>query len=253
MDPLIRTSRDGEVAEIVLDRPAKLNAMNVDWIRQFHDAVLSLEGDPDLRVVIIRGEGRAFCAGLDQDMMAAEGMPPEFFPGQEAAFTALERLPAVVVALIHGYCLGGGLQLAVSCDIRIASEDALLGAPAALEGLPPGVAPWRLPRFIGIGRAMRLCLTGEHLAGADAERIGLVDHLLPTDGFLEAGRALAHEYTRTPHGAAVAIKHMVRGSFDTDFGSAFAYSQDTITELLDGDDVAAGRRAWAERRAGRTT
>lgn len=198
---------------------------------------------------MVRGEGRSFCAGLDLDMMGAGGMPSKFFPGQETAFSALERLPAIVVALIHGYCRGGGLQLALACDIRIASEGSLHGLPAALEGFPPGISPWRLARFVGAGRAMRLSLLGEHIPAADAESIGLVDHVLPEDGFLAAGRALAERYTDTPHRAAVATKYMVRGSFDMDLDTAFRISRDAIADSRDSEDVAAAKRKWADRRA----
>jgi len=135
--------RHEDVAEIVLHRPHKLNAMNMTWINDLLEIVSAIARDkPGL--VVIRGEGRAFCAGLDLDMFAAEGMPPAFYQRQEQAFAALERLDRLVIAQIHGYCLGGGLQLALACDIRVMSDDALLGLPASAEGVPPGMAPWRL-------------------------------------------------------------------------------------------------------------
>src|SRR6185312_233924 len=145
----VQVRRVGEVAEIVLSRPEKLNAMNMAWVNGLVEAVASLERDKPA-IVVVRGEGRAFCAGLDLDMLAAESMPDGFYALQEEAFVGLERLDRLVVAQIHGYCLGGGLQLALACDIRILAEDAVLGLPAAAEGLPPGMATWRLPRYVGL-------------------------------------------------------------------------------------------------------
>jgi enoyl-CoA hydratase len=139
-DPVVVVRHAGAVGEIVLSRPDKLNAMNLAWVEDMDRAVAALAGDPP-EIVVVRGEGRAFCAGLDLDMLAAEGMPPSFYPLQERAFRALEELDRIVIAQIHGWCLGGGLQLALACDIRILGGDAVLGLPAALEGLPPGMAP----------------------------------------------------------------------------------------------------------------
>jgi enoyl-CoA hydratase/carnithine racemase len=243
-------NRTGRVAEIFLDRPDKLNAMNLEWVRDLAATVGGLVGEPDLHAVVIRGAGRAFCSGLDLDMMGEQGMPPDFFATQERAFTTLERLPAIVIAQIHGYCLGGGLQMALACDIRIAREDAMLGLPAALEGLPPGIAAWRLPRFVGIGRALRLSLLGKPVSAAEALELGLVDHVLPTEGFDEQARDLVEQYASVPHHAAVGIKEMVRTSFDLGFDQAYDRAREIIADCLQSPDVAAAKLAWAARRSG---
>jgi len=243
--------RSGEIAEIVLNRPEKLNAMSEEWVRDLDARVAELSAGPVPRVVVVRGAGRAFCSGLDLDMMGERGMPPDFFPTQEKAFRALERLPSIVVARIHGYCLGGGLQLALACDIRIARQDARLGLPAALEGLPPGMAPWRLPRFIGVGRALRLSLLGTPVGAAEALELGLVDHVLPEGGFDAAADELVRQYAEVPRGAAAGIKELVRSAFDTSFDEAFARSREIVDECLPGPEVAAAKRSWATRQAAR--
>ncbi|HEV8556303.1 MAG TPA: enoyl-CoA hydratase/isomerase family protein [Actinophytocola sp.] len=243
----ITSGRDGAVAEILLNRPDKLNAMNLDWVRELADVVSELAVDPP-RVVLIRGAGRAFCAGLDLDMMGEHGMPPEFFSLQEQAFTTLERLPAIVVAQIHGYCLGGGLQLALACDIRIVSEDATLGLPAALEGLPPGMAAWRLPRFVGTGRALRLALSGKPVDAAEAFALGLADHILPASGFAIAAREIVSHYAAVPHRAALGIKEQVRTAFDLPFDSAYDRAREIIANCLREPDVELAKQAWASRR-----
>src|SRR6476619_2248745 len=233
----VQVRRVGEIAEIVLSRPEKLNAMNMAWVTGLVEAVASLERDKP-GIVVVRGEGRAFCAGLDLDMLAAESMPDGFYAQQEEAFIGLERLDRLVIAQIHGYCLGGGLQLALACDIRILAEDAVLGLPAAAEGLPPGMATWRLPRFVGVGRAMRLCVGGERIGADAALGIGLADHVLPVADFAEAANGLLTQYLAVPQGAARATKELVRSAFDTDFDAAHARSRALVAECLAGPDVA---------------
>jgi enoyl-CoA hydratase len=242
----VQVRRVGEVAEVVLSRPEKLNAMDMAWVAGLVDAVAELERHKP-GIVVVRGEGRAFCAGLDLDMLAADGMPAGFYEQQEQAFLGLERLDRLVIAQIHGYCLGGGLQLALACDIRILADDAVLGLPAATEGLPPGMATWRLPRFVGMGRAMRLAVGGERLGASEALAIGLADHLLPADGFGEAAAGLVARYLAVPQGAARATKELVRSAFDTDFATAHARSRELVAQCLAGPDVAAARAAWAAR------
>ena len=142
---------DGPLARITLNRPDVLNAENLAWVEGLGAATDRVAGDPGVRVVLVRGAGRAFCAGMDRDMLARGGMPPGFYEGQERAFRALEQMDKITVAALHGYCLGGGLQLAVACDIRICSSDCRMGLPAGELGLFLGMAVYRLPRLIGLG------------------------------------------------------------------------------------------------------
>jgi enoyl-CoA hydratase/carnithine racemase len=137
---------NGGLARITLNRPEVLNAMNLAWVRALEAAVNTVATEPDVRVVLVRGAGRAFCAGLDLDMLGRDGIPPGFYEGQERAFCGLEAMDKITIAVLHGYCLGGGLQLAIACDIRVSSTECGLGLPAVLEGLFPGMAPFRLPR-----------------------------------------------------------------------------------------------------------
>ena len=246
-DPVVVLRRLGDVAEIVLSRPEKLNAMNLAWVTDLLEVVTAVVDDkPEL--VVIRGEGRAFCAGLDLDMLASESMPPDFYPRQEDAFVALENLDRLVIAQIHGYCLGGGLQLALACDIRIAGDDAVFGLPAALEGLPPGMAPWRLPRHIGLGRTLRLAISGEQIGATEALQIGLVDHVVPAVDFAEHASAVVQRYLRVPQAAARATKELARSSFDTDFATAYARSRELVQQCLESSDAAGSRADWTRRR-----
>ena len=129
---------DGAVAWITLNRPNVLNAENMAWVEALNSAVDKVRAAVGLRVVMVRGAGRAFCAGIDLEMLSREGMPDGFYEGQERAFRALETLNAITIAGIHGHCLGGGVQLAISCDIRVSSDDCGIGLPAVNEGLLSG-------------------------------------------------------------------------------------------------------------------
>jgi enoyl-CoA hydratase len=246
-DPVVVVRREGGVAEIVLSRPDKLNAMNLAWVQDMDRAVAAVVDDPP-EIVVVRGEGRAFCTGLDLDMLGAEGMPPGFFPLQERAFRALEELDRIVIALIHGYCLGGGLQLALACDLRVVSEDAVLALPAALEGLPAGMAPWRLPRFVGLGRAMRLAVGGDRIDAGEALALGLADHVVPSDQFAEHAAAVVARYQAVPQLAARATKALARSAFDVGFDAACARAHELIERCLADPSAAAARATWAHRR-----
>ena len=130
---------EGPLARITLNRPEVLNAENLAWVEGLGVAVAEVAADPNVRVVLVRGAGRAFCAGMDRDMLSQSGLPAGFYEAQEQAFRALEQMDKITVAALHGYCLGGGLQLAVACDIRICSTDCRLGLPAGELGLVPSV------------------------------------------------------------------------------------------------------------------
>ena len=242
---------DGPLARITLNRPHALNAMNLQWVHGLEAAVERVAKATDVRLVLLRGAGRAFCAGLDLDMLGNERMPPDFYNAQERAFRGLEMLDAITVAALHGHCIGGGLQLAIACDIRVSTSDCHLGLPAVLEGLFPGMAPFRLPRLVGLGHARRLILSGEPIEPEEARRIGLVDYVLPPERF-EAGLAEVLDiYLRAPRMAASASKRLMRRAFDTPFNQVFGESEPLIAACLDSEDVAAAAEVWRQRRAKR--
>lgn len=240
---------EGPLARMTLNRPAVLNAMNLAWVQALEAAVDRVAAEPEVRVVLIGGAGRAFCAGLDLDMLGREGMPAGFYESQERAFRALELMDKIVIAALHGYCLGGGLQLAIACDIRVCATDCRLGLPAVREGLFPGMAPFRLPRLIGLGPARRLILSGELLAPDEALRVGLVDHLVPTERF-EAGLAEVLEiYLAAPRSAGIASKRLLRRALDAPFDAIYEESRPLLVDCLASPEVAAAAHAWRRRQA----
>jgi enoyl-CoA hydratase len=223
-------------ASIELNRPERLNAMNLSLVGALAEAAERVAAEPEVDLVVVRGRGRAFCAGLDLDMFAAEAMPPEFYRRQEAALRRFETMDKIVVAAIQGYCIGGGVQIAAACDVRVASPDAVLALPAGQEGLFPGMAPYRLPRLIGKGRAASLILTGRRIGAEEALAIGLVDDVGDLDAAIDA-------YAAAPPAAAAASKRLIARSYEASFEDALAESEALLEECLRSPDVAAARRA----------
>jgi enoyl-CoA hydratase/carnithine racemase len=231
-------------ATLALNRPEKLNALNLALVSALEEAAQRVGADPDVGVVVVRGRGRSFCAGLDLDVFATEGMSLEFFRRQEGGFRSLETMDKVVIAAIHGHCLGGAVQLAAACDVRVASSDAVIGLPAIDEGLFPGMAPYRLPRLVGKGRAASLILTGRRIGAEEAHAIGLVDHVVEADRFDEQLAAVVDEYARAPRAAAAASKRLIARSYDAPFEDVLAESELLLEHCLRSPEVARARQAW---------
>src|SRR5215475_12668843 len=182
----IRLEVDREVARLTFDRPHVLNAGNSRFASELAEAVAAIEGRRDVRVVVMTGAGRAFQTGVDLKALAAGELTQPDLIRWEDAMTAIERLDKLVVAGINGHCIGGGLQLALVCDYRLAVEDALLSLPAVKECLIPSMALYRLPRLIGLARAKELILLGEPITAREGERYGLVNRVVAPADFARA-------------------------------------------------------------------
>jgi enoyl-CoA hydratase/carnithine racemase len=211
---------EDSIATVTLNRPEVLNAMNAEIWQGLVDVANKIKREPEVRVVIITGAGdRAFSSGLDLKA-AAEGKAfpdipirqgPDVLTTLKYSFTVYEELSVPVIAAIQGYCLGAGLQLAVACDFRIASEDAQL---AILEVSRLGIVPdvggtQRLPRLVGPSRAKLILMTGRRIDAQEALRIGLVDEVHPKDKFMEAARSLAREIAALNPAAVQGVKRSV--------------------------------------------
>jgi len=179
---------DGRVAVLTFNRPDKMNALNAAVRVALVDALDELRHDDDVRVVVFTGAGeKAFIAGADIGEFKDAGAVEQYRSMQEGnIYSALERFPKPVIAMINGYCLGGGCELAMACDIRIASSRAKLGQPEINLGIiPGGGGTQRLPRLVGEGQAMRLIMTGEMISAEEAARIGLVEKVFEPDELRE--------------------------------------------------------------------
>jgi enoyl-CoA hydratase/carnithine racemase len=245
----LQLHRRGVIAEIRLNRPEVLNAMGVGFPEDLLAAVTELKADPTVRVVLVTGEGRAFSSGLDLDDLAADRISVEWFHGAEEAFRALETLDVPTIAGVQGWCLGGGLQLAIACDVRLAADDALLGLPAAREAFLPGVGGvWRLPRLIGTGRARHLALSGETVGAAEAERMGLVNAVVTREALAGELEAWAKRYAEVPAPNTAWIKRLAGQAYDLPFDDFLALMDRGMAQVLSTEEHLAARKAWAARR-----
>lgn len=185
---------DGRVALLTFNRPEKMNALNGEVRCALMGALDDLKHDEDVRVLVLTGAGeKAFIAGADIGEFKDAGAVEQYRSMQEGdIYSAVEAFPKPVIAMINGYCLGGGCELSMACDIRVASSRARLGQPEINLGIiPGGGGTQRLPRLVGEGHAMRLVMTGEMISAEDAERIGLVEKVFEPESLREETLAMA--------------------------------------------------------------
>jgi enoyl-CoA hydratase len=184
---LITVAREDGIATVTLNRPEKLNALNREMRGAFCRAMQELGADPAVAVVILTGAGRAFSAGLDLTELGAEGLRET---GGVTFISVVERMEAPVIAAVNGYAVTGGFELALACDIIIASETAQFADTHARVGVMPGGGmSARLPRAVGVRKAKELSLTGNYLNARDAEGLGLVNRVVPADQLMTAAGA----------------------------------------------------------------
>jgi enoyl-CoA hydratase len=238
----IIVERSGVVAELRLNRPEALNANN----RQMAAEIVSaLEELSDMRVLIVTGNERAFSAGADLKERAADPTLPTML----AAYDALAAVPYPCIAAIEGYCLGGGLELALCCDLRVAAETAQLGTPEVLRGiLPGGGGTQRLPRLIGPARAKELMFTGRRISAVTAERWGLVNVVAPHGEALTAARLLADELLAGAPLAQREIKSLVDYGVHLPLTDGLTLERERGVFLHTTADAREGIQAFVERR-----
>ena len=239
------------IATITVNRPDKLNALNDATIAELGRAIDEARSRDDVGGVLLTGAGRAFIAGAD--ISELEGQTPleatkRARTGQDI-FRRFETSPKPTIAVINGFALGGGCELAMCCHVRIASEAAKLGQPEVKLGIVPGYGgTQRLPRLVGQGRALQLLLTGEMIDAAEAYRIGLVNRVLPADALLDAARAmLATMLAQGPLAVAHCIEAVDRG-LDMSLDDAIALEAAYFGLLSASTDMVEGTRAFLEKR-----
>lgn len=218
----MRCELEGPLGRLRLNRPEALNAANWAWVRDLVTATTFFAVHPEAHVVIVSGEGRAFCSGLDVKELAKGGLTPDWFTTWERGVLALERLDAITIAAIQGYCLGGGLQVTLACDLRIATTDAVLSIPAVKEGVVAALGPMRLARLIGAGPAKRLCLLGRQFSAQEGATLGLIDEVVAPDELEQRARAMADELLAIPFTALRHTKRQINEAFDSDPDTLFA-------------------------------
>src|SRR6266480_5347723 len=189
----MRCELDGHLGRLRLNRPQALNAANWTWVEDLVTTTTYLAQSNDTHVVIVSGDGRAFCSGLDLKELSRGHLTREWFATWEKGVTGLANLNAITIAAIHGYCLGGGLQVALACDLRIASTDAILSIPAVREGVVAALGPMRLARLIGAASTKRLCLLGHRFTAEEGLALQVVDEVVPLAKLEERTLAMAEE------------------------------------------------------------
>ncbi len=241
----------GRVATVTIDRPEKRNALNAQVRRELLAALDALESDENARVVVLTGAGeKAFVAGADISEFA-DRTPIEQRAAMEGrrVFAAIAAFPRPVIASINGYALGGGCELALACDLRIAARSARLGQPEVNLGiLPGGGGTQRLPRLVGLGRAMRLVLTGELIGAEEAERIGLVDEVVDDSRLRERTRELAESIARHSPVALKLIKEAVRAAAEMPLSAGLAFERELFITAFSSEDRTEGVTAFLEKR-----
>jgi len=242
--------KHGPIGEIRLNRPEVLNAMGRDWPTEMQSAITEINGDPEIRVVLVRGEGRSFCSGVDLTQLAAGEIQQRWFHDNEHVFRTIETIEKPIIAGIKGYCIGGGLQIAIACDVRIAADDAIIGLPAAKEGFIPGMSTWRLARLIGMGHARHLILSGQNIDSQEAYRIGLVNLVVPRESLDRELEAMATLYLEVPAPTLKWAKRLTNQAFDLPFEHFLDEFDRAMEVVLASDEHQAALRAWRERKPG---
>jgi len=196
------------IGRLLFTRAAKLNATDDVTLGHLAEAIEAASTDPAARAIVVAGEGRAFCVGIDLRALATDAIPDDWFARWDRALVRLEALPTPTVAAVQGPCLGGGLQVALCCDLRVAADDATFGLSAVTHGIVPGLATWRLERFVGAGAARELMLLGETWDAGRGLRHGLVDRVVPLAELDTQARRLAQRIASAPREAVRATKRL---------------------------------------------
>jgi enoyl-CoA hydratase len=253
MGDFISVEQDGAVAVVTIDNPP-VNALSAPLLEELEVEIERLDADDGVRAIVLTGAGeRAFVAGADiSEFPSLRAAPPEnggSARGIQKVGARMDAAHTPFVAAIQGYCLGGGLELAMACDIRVASEDAQLGQPEIKLGLiPGGGGTQRLPRLVGIGRTLYLNLTGDPVDAKTAYDWCLVEKVVPRQELLDAAGAVAKTIAaRSPHAVAV-LRELARTTRDLSLEEGLRREADGFRRCLASEDGAEGVAAFLEKR-----
>jgi enoyl-CoA hydratase len=248
---VVLIEKKGSIAIITVNRPDKLNALSPDVRVGIAMALEQIRQDDAVRVAIITGAGeKAFIAGADiAEFKGKSGVQGYHYIQLGDIYTAVERFPKPVIAMINGFCLGGGCELAMACDIRIASAKAKLGQPETNLGLiPGGGGTQRLPRLVGQGHAMRLIYTGDIIGAEEAEKIGLVDEVVPHDELAQRTEELAQKIAEKSPASLQAAKESVRAAWQMPLDAGLRFEKQWFGLLFSTEDMQDGVAAFLEKR-----
>ena len=250
-DVLLKETLEGRVGMITINRPEKMNALNAEVRRALLGALAEFREDADVRVVVLTGAGdKAFIAGADiSEFKDAE--PTQQYQKMQRGniYSAMEEFPKPIIAMINGFCLGGGCELSMACDIRIASDRARIGQPEINLGLiPGGGGTQRLPRLVGEGRAMKMIYTGEMIPADEAGRIGLVDEVVPAEQLRERTLEIARKIGAKSPIALKAAKECILAARRMPMDQGLQFERAWFSLLFSTGDMGEGVSAFLEKR-----
>ena len=244
---------DAGVGVVRLDRPP-VNALNEAVAREIAEAVDALDARSEVRAAVVWGGPKVFAAGADiKEMADKDAVSMYTYIGVfQEAFSRLERLPMVTIAAINGYALGGGCELALSCDFRVAAENATLGQPEILLGVIPGAGgTQRLPRLIGAARAKEIIYSGRFVPATEARDIGLVQEVVAADDVLSRAVELAERYAGGPSVALAAAKAAIQNGLEVDEATGLLLERQAFAALFASEDQRIGMESFERRGPGK--
>ncbi|MER7926087.1 enoyl-CoA hydratase/isomerase family protein [Streptomyces sp. NPDC096057] len=254
MSTVLRVELRDRIAVLTLDRPERLNSVGSRTVALLTRALDDLRDNDDVRALVVTGSGRAFSAGADLGEIESFTTPWQFRAFVERltdAFALLEEFPKPSVAAVHGFAFGGGLELALACDLRVAEHGTRLGLPEMKLGVLPGAGgTQRLPRLIPPGIAKQMILTGEPIDAERAHALGLVNELAEPGAGLAAAETLARTLAAGAPLALAAGKRLVDHGLGMHLEAAISYERETVAVLFATEDRAEGLKAFRERRPG---
>ena len=247
----ITFATEGPVATLTLNRPEKLNALNQEMLRELTGALTQIQGQPEIRALILTGAGRAFIAGADVELFTR--MDPEtarqFAQAAHRVGLQVEALEIPVIAAVNGYALGGGCEMALACDFIYAAQTAQFGQPEINLGIIPGFGgTQRLARLLGPGRAKELCLTGRMISAAEALAMGLVARVFPPEDLLTETRQVARALAEKSRVALKEAKQAIDRGLELDLKGGCALEIEAFARCFSGPDAHEGARAFLEKR-----
>jgi enoyl-CoA hydratase/3-hydroxyacyl-CoA dehydrogenase len=247
----VKLEVDGSIAIIIMNRPQAMNALNTKVLAELKEAIAKVQADKAVQVVLITGAGNAFIAGADIREMQAKNLVEirEFTYFAQSVLKDIETMEKPVIAVLNGFTLGGGLELALACDIRLASSEARMGFPEVGLGIFPGVGgSQRSARLIGKGRACELIFTGDMISAEEAERIGLVNRVVSPKELMKTARAMAEKIASRAPLAVGRAKIAINKTLETNLDAGLAFEVESVCLLFSTEDKEEGMAAFVERR-----